>query len=327
MTITADQGSSWVTVRVSADDPLTAKYAANSEIYAYRVTTKSHVTGQTRAAVRKLDHSIAAVANQMAKPNRTVAQQATALALIQQLHARRNRIEVDGELTGDGVALFSAAGKGKLQGAPMLASMLIGLVLGGLIGCGISGIPSTRSRHAGSGNRGRRLTRHLLPSTGSVGGPLRRSRGQNPSFNPDGAGHEPTDQTAFRVARNRPLSARLAIFAPSMAGGGAERSASSSRGLSRGGDSASISFRRRRKALASVGSDRGSRVVDLGARRVAGSLPALVRYLHRRRASGARVRPRPRECRRPLGARTGRILRSGSRGRAQHTFGRGCSEH
>ena len=138
MTITADQGSSWVTVRVSADDPVTAKFAANSEIYAYRVATKSHVTGQTRAALRKLDHSIAAVAKQMAKPTRTAAQQATALALIRQLHGRRNRIEVDGELTGDGVALFSAAGKGKLQGAPLLASMLIGLVLGGLIGCGIS---------------------------------------------------------------------------------------------------------------------------------------------------------------------------------------------
>ena len=138
MTITADQGSSWVTVRVTADDPVTAKYAADSEIYGYRVTTKAHVAGQTRAALRKLDRAIAAEAKLMARPHRTAAQQATALALIQQLHATRNKIEVAGQLAGDGVSLFSAAGKGKRSGAPLFASMLIGLVFGGLLGCGIA---------------------------------------------------------------------------------------------------------------------------------------------------------------------------------------------
>ena len=147
MTITADPGSSWVTVRVTADDPVTARYAADSEIYAYRVITKEHIAGQTRAALRKLDRAIAAEAKLMTKPGRTAAQQATALALIQQLHGRRNKIEVDGQLTGDGVSLFSAAANGKRSGAPLFASMLIGLVFGGLIGCGIAyAIDATRAR-------------------------------------------------------------------------------------------------------------------------------------------------------------------------------------
>jgi uncharacterized protein involved in exopolysaccharide biosynthesis len=138
MSIQTDLGSSWVTVRVKADDPVTARLAADSEIYAYRTTTKDHVEGQTRAALRKLDLSIVAVAHLMAGPSRTTAQQATALALIQQLRGRRNRIEVDGRLAGDGVALFSAAANGKRQGAPVFASTLIGLVLGGLIGFGVA---------------------------------------------------------------------------------------------------------------------------------------------------------------------------------------------
>lgn len=138
MSIQTDLGSSYVTARVKADDPVTARLAADSEIYAYRTATMDHVKGQTRAALRKLDLSLAAVARTMAGPHRTAAQQATALALIQQLRGRRNRIEVDGRLAGDGVALFSAADNGKRQGAPLFASMLIGLVLGSLIGCGIA---------------------------------------------------------------------------------------------------------------------------------------------------------------------------------------------
>ena len=138
LTITPDEASSWVTVRVSADDPVTAKDAANAVVYAYRVATHDDVAAQTRVALAKLDRSIASVASLMARPNRTAAQQATALALIQQLRGRRNRIEVDGQLAGDGVALFSPAQDGKRGGAPLFASTLIGLVLGTLLGCGVA---------------------------------------------------------------------------------------------------------------------------------------------------------------------------------------------
>jgi capsular polysaccharide biosynthesis protein len=138
MTITPDQASSWVTVRVAADDAATAKAGADSVVDAYRVMTTNGVAAETQAALKKLDRSIAAVTRLMAKPRRSAAQQATALALVQQLRARRNRIEVNGELAGDGVALFAPAESAKRQGAPLFASTLIGLILGCLIGFGIA---------------------------------------------------------------------------------------------------------------------------------------------------------------------------------------------
>jgi uncharacterized protein involved in exopolysaccharide biosynthesis len=138
MTVQTDQGTSYVVVHVKADDAVTAKIAANSVIAAYRTRTKDDVQARTRAALHKLDLTIAKVAQVMAEPNRTAAQQATALALIQQLRGRRNRIEIDGQIAGDGVSLFSPAEKGKRQGAPLFATVLIGLVLGGLVGCGLA---------------------------------------------------------------------------------------------------------------------------------------------------------------------------------------------
>ncbi len=138
MTISPDPSSSWVAVRVSADDPATAKAGADSVVDAYRVMTRNDVAAQTQDALKTLDGTIAAVARSMAKPRRTAVQQATALALIQQLRARRNRIAVDSALAGDGVALFTPAENAKREGAPLFASTLIGLILGFLIGCGIA---------------------------------------------------------------------------------------------------------------------------------------------------------------------------------------------
>jgi uncharacterized protein involved in exopolysaccharide biosynthesis len=138
MTVQTDQGSSYVVVHVEADDAATAKIAANSVIAAYRTRTQDDVHARTRDALHKLDLTIARVAQVMQEPNRTAAEQATALALIQQLRGRRNRIEIDGQIAGDGVSLFSPAENGKRQGAPIFATVLIGLVLGGLVGCGLA---------------------------------------------------------------------------------------------------------------------------------------------------------------------------------------------
>jgi glycosyltransferase involved in cell wall biosynthesis len=80
--------------------------------------------------------------------------------------------------------------------------------------------------------------------------------------------------------------ARIAIFAPSMAGGGAERGALKlAEGLVRRGFDVDL-------VLATAEGPRlgeipaAVRVVDLGARRVVGSLPALVRYLRREKPEG-----------------------------------------
>ncbi len=82
---------------------------------------------------------------------------------------------------------------------------------------------------------------------------------------------------------NDRVSERLAVFAPSMAGGGAERSVVKlAEGLSARGFDVDL-------VLASADGPRMAevppsvRVVDLGARRVVSSLPPLVRYLRRER--------------------------------------------
>ena len=79
---------------------------------------------------------------------------------------------------------------------------------------------------------------------------------------------------------------RIAIFAPSMAGGGAERGAVKlAEGLVRRGfDVDLVLATAEGPRLGEIPTD--VRVVDLGARRVAGSLPALVRYLRREKPQG-----------------------------------------
>lgn len=79
---------------------------------------------------------------------------------------------------------------------------------------------------------------------------------------------------------------KIAIFAPSMAGGGAERGAVKlAEGLVRRGfDVDLVLATAEGPRLGEIPAD--VRVVDLGARRVAGSLPALVRYLRREQPQG-----------------------------------------
>ncbi len=76
---------------------------------------------------------------------------------------------------------------------------------------------------------------------------------------------------------------RLAVFAPSMAGGGAERGAVKlAEGLARRGYAVDLVLARAEgPRLAEIPDD--VRLVDLGARRVLSSLPALIRYLRRER--------------------------------------------
>lgn len=136
MTVTPDQSSSYVVVHMQADNALTAQFAADSIIQAYRVTTQNNVANRTRDQLRKLDATIAAVASLMTRTHRSAAQQATALALIQQLRGKRNRIEIDGQIAGDGISLFSPADRGKRQSAPLFATLLIAVVLGCLVGFG-----------------------------------------------------------------------------------------------------------------------------------------------------------------------------------------------
>ncbi len=79
------------------------------------------------------------------------------------------------------------------------------------------------------------------------------------------------------------MSERIALFSPSLAGGGAERvMANLAREFVRRGLLVDLVLAKAEGAyLAQVPS--GARVIDLGARRVATAIPGLARYLRRER--------------------------------------------
>lgn len=152
MKIQTDDGSNFVVVRVTADKPATARVAADAVVNAYRAVVRADVQGEAAVALRTLGAAIKVAARTLGNPNRTLVEAQTAGALMQQLRVKRNQIQVDAQLAGDGVALFSPAGPGRGQGASLMASLVIGLVLGGLVGCGAAYLLDVRSA--------RRSTRH-----------------------------------------------------------------------------------------------------------------------------------------------------------------------
>ncbi|MGQ0850068.1 MAG: AAA family ATPase [Actinomycetota bacterium] len=56
------------------------------------------------------------------------------LTLLSELTLRRSQLEVDAQLAGNGVALFSAAGEGKRTGSSTTSNVAMSVVLGGLVG-------------------------------------------------------------------------------------------------------------------------------------------------------------------------------------------------
>lgn len=73
-------------------------------------------------------------------------QQEDALGLLSELTLRRSQVEVDARLAGNGVAVFSPAGLGKLQGVSTRTAVVLSVVLGALIGGGIAFWLSQRRR-------------------------------------------------------------------------------------------------------------------------------------------------------------------------------------
>jgi len=73
-------------------------------------------------------------------------QQEDALGLLSELTLRRSQVEVDARLAGNGVAVFSPAGPGKLQGVSTRTAVVLSIVLGALVGGGIAYWLSQRRR-------------------------------------------------------------------------------------------------------------------------------------------------------------------------------------
>ncbi len=73
-------------------------------------------------------------------------QQEDALGLLSELTLRRSQVEVDARLAGNGVAVFSPAGPGTLQGVSIRTAVVLSIVLGALVGGGIAYWLSQRRR-------------------------------------------------------------------------------------------------------------------------------------------------------------------------------------
>jgi MinD-like ATPase involved in chromosome partitioning or flagellar assembly len=147
-TIKTSEGSNVVGVRVTAESPEAAKVQANAIVRAYRELVRADLQNETRAALRRLDIAIAAVARTLANQARA-SQASAALTLLQELRSRRSSLQVDAQLLGDGVSLFLPAESGKPQGASLISFALIALVLGGLVGIGIAYMLDTRGQGFG----------------------------------------------------------------------------------------------------------------------------------------------------------------------------------
>jgi Mrp family chromosome partitioning ATPase len=146
--IRSSEGSNFIVVRFRAGDPETAAAGANAVVRAYRELIRADLDADIRAALQRLDVSINAVARIISSSPSTGASGSNddALALLRELKSQRNRLQVDAELIGDGVALFSPAGRGKPQGVSLVSTLAIAMILGGLIGVGLAYVLDARKQ-------------------------------------------------------------------------------------------------------------------------------------------------------------------------------------
>jgi len=156
--IRSSADSNFIVIRFRAGDPDAAAAGANAIVSAYRDLIREDLEADAAAAIARLDVALATAAATLAEllaadadPDRTGAvlrqrKQDEALALMSELRSRRNRLQVNAELTGDGVALFSPAAPGKALGVSLKAALIVAMVLGSLIGAGLAFWLDSRKR-------------------------------------------------------------------------------------------------------------------------------------------------------------------------------------
>jgi Mrp family chromosome partitioning ATPase len=148
--IRSSADSNYIVIRFRAGDPDTAAAGANAIVRGYRDLIRADLEADAAAAIARLDLALATTAATLSellaadadpdRPGSVLRQrkQDEALALMSELRSRRNRLQVNAELTGDGVALFSPAAPGKAQGVSLRAALVVALILGSLIGAGLA---------------------------------------------------------------------------------------------------------------------------------------------------------------------------------------------
>jgi len=140
--IRTSEGSNYVVIRFSASAPETAQQGANAVLQAYRELVRADLEAESQARLRSLDAAIAAAVQTLAQ---NPAAESTVLPLLNKLRTRRNALQIDAQLAGSGVALISAARPGSRQGASLLSTLVVALVLGGLIGIGSAYVLDARA--------------------------------------------------------------------------------------------------------------------------------------------------------------------------------------
>jgi Mrp family chromosome partitioning ATPase/capsular polysaccharide biosynthesis protein len=134
--IRSSADSNYVVVSHRAANRQTAVAGANAIVKAYQELVREDLQKDAAAAVGRINAAIdAATKTQQAGSER---QRASARALINELSARRTRVQVNAELVGDGVASSFLAVQAKPQGVSLISALAIAMVLGGLIGTGLA---------------------------------------------------------------------------------------------------------------------------------------------------------------------------------------------
>lgn len=135
--IRSSADSNYIVVSHRAADRQTAVIGANAVVRAYREVIRGDLEADAKASLQSLDTAISAATQTLANAD-SERQQDEARALLNELRSRRTRLQVNSELTGDGVALFSPARVGTPQGVSLISALAIAMILGGLIGVGLA---------------------------------------------------------------------------------------------------------------------------------------------------------------------------------------------
>lgn len=142
--IRSSADSNFIVVSFRSGDPQTAATGANAIVRAYREVIRADLEADAQAAIRRIDAAVDAATRTLADllgsggSAQLQRQRDAGRALLNELRSRRTRIQVNAELAGDGVALFSPAGLGTPQGVSLISALAIAMVLGGLIGTGLA---------------------------------------------------------------------------------------------------------------------------------------------------------------------------------------------
>ena len=135
--IRSSADSNYIVVAHRAADRRTAATGANAVVQAYGEVIGDNLEAEATASLKRLDAAIGAATQTRANAQND-GQRDSARALLNELRSKRTRVQVNAELTGDGIQSSFPASLGTPQGVSLISALAIAMVLGGLIGTGLA---------------------------------------------------------------------------------------------------------------------------------------------------------------------------------------------